>query len=59
MDKFGQIWATIKNEVINLRREIHKWPEIAFEEYKTQEKIINHLKKYDVDYDCSQDRSDS
>ena len=51
MDKFGQIWATIKNEVINLRREIHKWPEIAFEEYKTQEKIINHLKKYDVDYE--------
>lgn len=51
MDSFNQLWLKIKDEVIDLRRNIHKWPELAFEEYKTQEKIIEVLKKYNVDYE--------
>ncbi|WIV11997.1 amidohydrolase [Proteiniborus sp. MB09-C3] len=51
MDSFNQLWLKIKDQVIDLRRDIHKWPELAFEEYKTQEKIIEVLKKHDVDYE--------
>lgn len=51
MNNFSDIWMKIKDQVIELRRDIHKWPELAFEEFKTQEKIINILKEYDVDYE--------
>lgn len=50
MDSFNQIWLKIKDQVIGLRRDIHKWPEVAYEEYKTQEKIIEILKNHNVDY---------
>ncbi len=33
-------------DLINIRKELHKIPEIAFEEFKTQEFILNILKKY-------------
>ncbi len=50
LNDFDSIWLSIKDEVISLRHNIHKWPEIAYEEYKTQQKIIEVLKKYDVEY---------
>ncbi|KKH69756.1 hypothetical protein DU75_11550, partial [Methanosarcina mazei] len=41
---------SIKDEIISLRHNIHKWPEIAFEEYRTQEKIIEVLEKHGVEH---------
>ena len=49
MNQFEEIWPKIREEIILLRRDIHEWPEIAFEEHKTQERIIELLKKHGVD----------
>ena len=49
MNQFEEIWPKIREEVILLRRNIHEWPEVAFEEHKTQERIIELLKKHGVD----------
>ncbi len=48
MNQFDEIWLKIREEVILLRRDIHQWPEIAFEEHKSQEKIIELLKRHGV-----------
>lgn len=37
-----------ENEVINLRREFHKIPETAYEEFKTTDKIIEYLKSIGI-----------
>lgn len=34
----------LKEELISLRRDFHIYPELGFQEYKTQEKIIKYLK---------------
>ncbi len=49
MSSFDNIWLKIREEVISLRRDIHQWPETAFEEYKTQKSIIEALDKNKVD----------
>jgi amidohydrolase len=38
-----------REEIISLRRELHKIPELAFQEYKTSEFISEKLKKFNVD----------
>ena len=39
------------DELIELRRELHKIPEIAYNEYKTCEFITKKLKEYNIDYE--------
>ena len=36
---------SIKDELVTLRRDFHKYPELAFCEFKTASKIISYLKK--------------
>jgi amidohydrolase len=40
----------IKNYIIKMRRLIHQYPELGFEEYKTQKLIISELKKMGVKF---------
>lgn len=35
----------LKEELINLRRDFHKYPELGFQEYRTSEIIANYLEK--------------
>ncbi|BAL80929.1 M20 metallopeptidase family protein [Caldisericum exile] len=39
----------LKDEVIELRREIHMYPETAFEEYRTSDLVFNYLSKLGLD----------
>ncbi len=39
----------IKDETISLRREIHKHPELGFEEFKTSKLVSEYLKSLDID----------
>jgi len=39
----------LKEELVKLRREFHRIPEIGFEEYKTQEKILEYLNSLELD----------
>lgn len=48
MQNFEKIWFKIRAEVIKLRRDIHRWPETAYQEFKTQEKIISVLEKNNI-----------
>ena len=41
--------AGIKNEIIKLRRDFHQYPELAFAEKRTSEKITNYLKRLDLE----------
>ncbi|MFQ6031738.1 MAG: M20 family metallopeptidase [Candidatus Zixiibacteriota bacterium] len=52
----GRIAEKIKNisnqifpSLVKLRRELHRYPELAFNEYKTSEKIAKELKKLGID----------
>jgi amidohydrolase len=38
--------TSLKDELIELRRDFHKHPELGFEEYKTAEIVANYLEKY-------------
>ncbi|WP_129600012.1 M20 metallopeptidase family protein [Anaerophilus nitritogenes] len=40
---------SMKEEIIQIRRELHKIPEIGFDEYKTSEFIIQKLEEYGVE----------
>ena len=44
MINFKEEANTIKEELIIIRRELHKYPEIGMEEFKTQELIKTFLK---------------
>ena len=35
----------LENDLINIRRYLHKNPELSFEEYNTQNYIINYFKE--------------
>ncbi|MCK5763340.1 MAG: amidohydrolase, partial [Clostridiales bacterium] len=36
-------------DLVNIRRDFHMHPELGFEEFRTQEKIIEYLKSYGID----------
>ena len=38
----------IKKEIIKIRRDIHMYPELSFEEYETSKKIIQFLKDLNI-----------
>ena len=41
--------AAYKSELIALRRDFHKWPEIGFKEFRTSKTVYYYLKKLGVD----------
>ncbi len=45
MDHLKQAVTSITEEVINLRRDFHAYPELGFEEYRTAEKIETYLRE--------------
>ena len=47
----NKIAEKISNDLVKIRRELHKIPELAFEEYKTCEFIENELKKLNISYE--------
>ncbi len=49
MDRVFSYLEKLEDELINLRREIHKSPELAFKEVKTKQKIINFLSDLDLE----------
>ncbi|NLY20512.1 MAG: amidohydrolase [Tissierellia bacterium] len=40
---------SLKEELIDLRRDFHKYPELGFEEYRTSEKIAEYLKSLGIE----------
>ena len=47
---FSEEYSKIKDEIITLRRQIHRYPELGFEEFKTAESICSLLDKYNIRY---------
>ncbi|MGD2185354.1 MAG: amidohydrolase [Desulfobacterales bacterium] len=45
MDQIRKRIAELNSELIDLRRDFHRYPELGFEEYNTAEKIENYLNK--------------
>jgi len=45
IDKIKKLSKKYEKEIISLRREIHRFPELAFEEFRTSELVYNKLKK--------------
>ncbi len=43
-------YSKIKNEILDVRREIHKFPELSFEEYQTADKICKILDEHGIEY---------
>ncbi|NLJ78327.1 MAG: amidohydrolase, partial [Tissierellia bacterium] len=43
--------SAIEEWMIDIRRDFHRHPELGFEEYRTQKKIIEYLKAMDIEYD--------
>ena len=39
----------MNQKIINLRRELHQYPELSNEEYNTSKRIINFIKEYNPD----------
>lgn len=48
--KIQQAAASSLTEIIEIRRHLHTYPELSFEEYKTSEYIASKLKKYQVPF---------
>lgn len=47
-EKIMQLSDEIYDEIISIRRHIHQYPELAFNEYKTADYIIEQLKKLNI-----------
>ena len=47
---FHKEYSIIRDEIISLRRDIHKHPELSFEEYNTSSLICAVLDKYKISY---------
>ena len=41
----------IEKEIISIRRDLHEYPELGFEEYRTNEKIREFLDKENIPYE--------
>jgi len=39
----------LKPELIALRRDFHRYPELGFKEFRTQKKIIAYLQNIDIE----------
>src|SRR3954464_3203001 len=48
--KIQQAAANSVTEIIEIRRHLHTYPELSFEEYKTSEFIASKLKKYQIPF---------
>jgi amidohydrolase len=53
-DKIAEKIKNISNQIfpslVMLRRELHQYPELAFQEYKTSQRIATELKKLGIDF---------
>jgi amidohydrolase len=49
MDQIRKRIEALKNELIHLRRDFHRYPELGFKEYRTAETIENYLNKLGID----------
>ncbi|PRX21114.1 amidohydrolase [Orenia metallireducens] len=49
MDEIIKFIEGIEEQLITIRRDIHQYPEMGFEEYRTSQKIFDFLKKLDLE----------
>jgi amidohydrolase len=49
-EKIKNICNQIFPSLVKLRRELHQYPELAFQEFKTSERIVKELKKIGLDF---------
>jgi amidohydrolase len=49
-DKIKSLARKFSQEIIGIRRHIHKYPEISFQEFKTSEYIASKLKNYNIPF---------
>ena len=50
LNKIIELSNKYEDFVLDIRRKIHKNPELSFKEYKTSELIIEELKKMNLEY---------
>ena len=55
MESIHDIVKNINQEIIDIRRDIHKYPELGFCEFKTAYKIITYLKNLNFDVQFGQE----
>ena len=48
--KINEVIKSLLPEIIEIRRELHKYPELSGEEYETSKKICSVLDKYEIEY---------
>lgn len=50
MNSINQIFEKYKDEIIGVRRELHRHPELSFGEYRTADAICSFLDKHNIKY---------
>ena len=45
MEKLDQTIARIKDELVGIRKEFHRFPEVGFQEHRTAATVTEYLKK--------------